>query len=203
MSYDLLLEKKKTVPVKVPVTVHKWLEELADKENMSIPLLVLKWIMDLYGLRDVIPISKDVIENLKKTIMQAYNTESSQEGNTTSRQEDKSNFRKVVNNNLISEKGPEDGAPQRNVGEETTNSEKVERFYFNIADRDPMRALLLLFGSEEAIPDKKLFGSMEMLLIAKGFSKTGAKRFLRKLIDKGIYKQNASLLVLNRRERDE
>lgn len=91
------------------------------------------------------------------------------------------------------------GNPGENNGEKTkTNS--VEQFYFDVADKDPYRALLLLFGDERKIPVRILFGSYEMLLVTRGFSKEGAKKFLRKLIDKGVYKQNASLLILSRRE---
>jgi len=48
MSYDLLLERKRTVPVKVPITIHKWLEGIAKRKNRSVPSLVLSWILEKY-----------------------------------------------------------------------------------------------------------------------------------------------------------
>ena len=92
---------------------------------------------------------------------------------------------------LREEKGPEEGAPQKSG--EISNS-KTEEFLFGIADKDPNRALRLIFGID--IPAKITFSAFAKLLMRKcGFSEDSAIRFARKLIDKGIYKQNASLLI--------
>ncbi|MCD6100870.1 MAG: hypothetical protein J7K33_09860 [Candidatus Marinimicrobia bacterium] len=47
------------------------------------------------------------------------------------------------------------------------------------------------------IPSQVLFGSLEMLLVAKGMKKEKAKSLIRTLIDRGVYRQQASMLFLN------
>ena len=51
MSYELLLKKKRTVPIKVPLPVYDWLEHIADEEEKTVPSLILGWIMDAYDNR--------------------------------------------------------------------------------------------------------------------------------------------------------
>jgi len=100
-----------------------------------------------------------------------------------------------VKEKISFEKGPEEGAPQKS-GEKYS---KTEELFFSIADKDPMRALNLIFGPGN-VPSRILFGAFVKLLVKKGFSEQAAVEFARKLIDKGVYMQNASLLILSRRE---
>lgn len=163
-----MLEKKRTVPVKVPMTVYKWLEDLANKGNKTVPNLVLGWILDKYKNEFEIEGPPEKVAKVAKKVVKAIEETASE----FAKEQDKNVFGSASEDN---KKCLEKGAPEGNPRE-----------------RHQDGLISAVRRTLSPLPHGLTKAALIRLLVSRGWEIQKAKDAVEALISTGIYEEDAN-----------